>query len=147
MESQQKRLLIALALAFALTAVYTIVSPKPPSEAADGGVETAVELADAGVGQPRIETAPTAQVAQGDGGVAAAQPSGQKTAEVRTLERIKPQIHYGITTRAAGLVKAELQGPKMREQRPVSAREAYRLLFGGEVPDAPQMDMASPADL
>lgn len=158
---QQKRLLTALALAFALTAVYMIFKPPmPPEEGlADGGV-AAAELTDGGT-PVRPENAPLAQAqAQADGGVAApnvaaapapagstgVSPTTAPAAEVKTVKRPTEAVNYALSTRGAGLVQAELLGPKMREQRPLSAKQGWKLLFGGHVPDAAQMDMGAPAN-
>lgn len=138
----QKRLLIALALSFVLTALYMFLNPAPPPpDLLDGGVATA----DGGV-TPRtdVERPPQAVVApDGDGGVAQA-PTGEPPPEVKTVAVPEDRVRYLLTTLGAGIASAELQGEKMREQRPLSIGQGYKLLFGGEVPDAPQMDMGVP---
>ncbi|MBX5483719.1 MAG: YidC/Oxa1 family insertase periplasmic-domain containing protein [Myxococcaceae bacterium] len=147
----QKRLLLALVLSFVLTAIYMVLAPKPPAEAGlDGGIDGAVLLADGGVppardGGAQGELLPLA-AAPADGGTAIAATPGEPPAPVRELGHDEAEVHYRMSTRSASLVQAELQGPKMREQRPLSAIQAYKLFFGGEAPDAPQIDMATPPD-
>jgi YidC/Oxa1 family membrane protein insertase len=144
----QRRLLVALALAMALTFAYTFFfapqGPPPGAGAADAGqVATATDA-----GSP----APT----PGTGSAVTPPPAGTgpdtpgATAEatppppVRTLDFERQGARYTFSTQSAGLASAVLQGEKMREQQQVSIAEGYKLLFGGNVPPPPQMNLAQP---
>ncbi|HEX5748035.1 MAG TPA: membrane protein insertase YidC [Archangium sp.] len=144
----QRRLMIALALAMALTFAYTYFAapqgPPPEAGAADAGqvvagndAGTAAPTASAG-GTPGLPPAGTGS----EGTVAAA--DATPPPPVRTLDFQRESAHYTFSTQGAGLVSAELQGPKMREQGQVSVVEGYKLLFGGNVPPPPQMNLAQP---
>ena len=129
----QKRLLIALALSVGLTSIFLMFNPppRPPAEATPPPPSTS---APAAAPQP---TAPSPQPTA---------PAPATAAAVKEIRREREGVHYRVSTRGAGLVSAELQGAKMREQRRLSVAQAYKVLFGGQVPDAPQIDMgAAPA--
>ncbi len=139
----QRRLLVALALAMVLTFAYTFLfgpkGPPPGAEGADAGQVAAV--ADAG-------TAPVAAPPPGPTGTPEPGPAvanGEAPPPpVRTVEARREQAHYVFSSQGAGLTSAELQGDKMREQGQISVSEGYKLLFGGQVPPPPQMNLAQP---
>src|SRR5690606_27693025 len=107
---------------------------------------------DAPVAQPEAgaPAAPPAQAAAppepGRAGPQARAPPPAAAPPGRTAAHEAKDLHHSLSSQGAGLVKAELQGEKMREQRQLSVAQGYKLLFGGEVPDAQQMDMARPTD-
>jgi len=126
----QKRMLIALGLSFALTLAYmTFFAPKgPPSQPATPPAEK-TERAPA----PAPTLAPPAPAPVATGQV-----------PMREVERDFSVVHYRIASRGGGLVGAELQGPKMREQVHLSFRDGLSQLFTGKEPFRPQVDMAIP---
>src|SRR5690242_10681747 len=63
---------------------------------------------------------------------------------VRTLDVDRKLVHYKFSTEGAGLLSAELQGEKKREQRPLTMAEGWAQLFGKNVPIPPQMNLAQP---
>ncbi|MFZ5471481.1 MAG: membrane protein insertase YidC [Myxococcota bacterium] len=132
---QQKRMLLALALSFALTFVYiTFFAPKPEPTAEGGSV------ADAGVAQVVDAGAPAPVVAPSE-------PAGAPPPELPPVEQVKrsrAEVHYVFSTEGAGLTQAELQGPKMREVQRLTIAQGFKRIVGGEVPTPPQMDMAIP---
>ncbi|PTL77137.1 membrane protein insertase YidC [Vitiosangium sp. GDMCC 1.1324] len=144
----QRRLLVALALAMALTFAYTFFfAPKgAPVEAGatDGGQQVAA-VTDAGTPTlaPGMETAGTPPPA-GTGSEGAVANAEAPPPPVRTLEFERTSAHYTFTSQGAGLTSAVLQGEKMREQQHLSIAEGYKLLFGGQVPPPPQMNLAQP---
>ncbi|HSP81150.1 MAG TPA: hypothetical protein VLQ93_21700, partial [Myxococcaceae bacterium] len=133
----QRRLMVALALAMALTFVYTFFfgpqQAPPGAEVADAGVAAAEPVAP--VAPPVAPLPPEAE---------AAAPVAEEELPALTFQRERNQVVYTFSTDGAGLTSAVLQGPKMREQPQLSVMEGYKLLFGGEVPPAPQMDVAQP---
>jgi YidC/Oxa1 family membrane protein insertase len=134
----QKRLLLALGLSVALTSLFLMFNPPTPAPTAgpDAGTSAAA---------PSTTPAPAdlgAQATQGQPPSAGAPPAA-RAAEVREIAHDEEDVRYRVSSRGAGLVSAELQGRKMREQRRLSMKEGYMLLLGQEVPDAPQIDMAA----
>ncbi|EPX64070.1 Inner membrane protein translocase component YidC, long form [Cystobacter fuscus DSM 2262] len=139
----QRRLLVALALAMVLTYAFTtFFSPKPPEEgAADAGAQV-TEVSDGGtpaVTPPAPGTPPSPGTVEGAGAVAEA-----PAPPVRTVDLHRTETKYAFSTEGAGLTAAVLQGVKMREQQHLGVAEGYKLLFGGEVPPPPQMNLAQP---
>ncbi|MBZ4419062.1 membrane protein insertase YidC [Myxococcus sp. RHSTA-1-4] len=137
----QKRLLFALALSFAATAVYTFFfapQPTPPgAEGADAGVVAAAP-ADAGTA-PAVSPEGTA----GAGTPAVTAEAAQALPE-RKVELQRQEVHYAFSSEGAGLAAAVLQGSKMREQQELSLAQGYKKLFGEDIPPAPQMNVAQP---
>ena len=136
--------MVALALAMLLTFAYTFFfsakGPQPGAEAADAGQVTA--LADAGTGAPLAGTPGTPTPPVPGTGVAA--PTDAPPPPVRTLDLYREEARYTFSSQGAGLTSAVLQGTKMREQQQLSVTEGFKLLFGGEVPPPPQMNLAQP---
>jgi YidC/Oxa1 family membrane protein insertase len=137
----QKRLLFALALSFAATAVYTFFfAPQPPppgAEGADAGV-VATAPADAGSG---VATSP--QDTTGGGTPAVAANELPPLPEVR-VDLQRQEVHYAFSSEGAGLIAAVLQGSKMREQQELSLGQGFQKLFGKDIPPPPQMNVAQP---
>ncbi len=134
----QKRLMLALLASFALTALYMLVTgggpgaSKPEALSPDAGPPPAVAA-------PFV--APTTPLAAP--GPTSAAPTSSEVPS-RTLHVQRAQVHFSLSTEGAGLTSAELQGPKMREVSHLSIPEGFALLFGKEVPPAPQMNLAEP---
>jgi len=130
----QKRMLIALGLSFALTLAYmTFFAPKgPPSQPAPPPAEKA--------GQ--VERAPTPAPIQVPSAPA---PAGTGQVPMREVERDFSLVHYRIASRGGGLLRAELQDRKNREQVHLSFRDGLSQLFATKEPFRPQVDMAIPA--
>ncbi|MBI3182877.1 MAG: membrane protein insertase YidC [Myxococcales bacterium] len=141
MESRdsQRRLLLALALSFLATLFYTqfIARPHPEREAvalADAGPEP-VAKADAGAPLP-LALAPLPDV-----GVT---PAPVERPPEKKVGAEAQGVHLAFTSEGAGLVKAELQGKKMREQQRMALVDGLRRMTGADIPPPPQMDMATP---
>ncbi|HET9450309.1 MAG TPA: membrane protein insertase YidC, partial [Aggregicoccus sp.] len=133
----QRRLMVALALSFAVVTVWQLwLAPKPeapPAETAaavDAGTPAAAAPAP---GAPAPGAAP--QVAA---------PGAADAPPLRSVEASRSTARYRFSSEGAGLTFAELQGPKMREQQNTSMREGYGLLLGTHKIDAPQMNLAQP---
>ncbi len=129
----QKRMLIALGLSFALTLVYmTVFAPKSPPTPVGAPAATQVAERDAGASvAPATTSVPLPAPAPSEG-------------PVREVERDFPLVRYLISSRGGGLIRAELEGEKMREQVHVSFREGLKQLLTGKEPFRPQMQMAIP---
>ena len=121
MENQsQKRTAVAFGLIFLLTAVYMTwfaPSPTPPHTAG------AVDAGTVATTTPAPTPAPVAPPPS------VAPPSGTGTPPtgpaVRTLEVKRKLVHYVFSTEGAGLLSAELQGEKKREQVPLSMAQGW----------------------
>ncbi len=128
----QKRLLLALALSFAATMVYMMLfAPTAPTQMARTDVTAAAP--DAGTSAAAPAEVPASQPP-------AVPPTSLPAVELR---RDLPFVHYAWSSRGAGLTRAELQGPKMREQVQLAFGEGLARLWGGKTPPAPQMDMGT----
>lgn len=134
----QKRLMLAMVLSALVifASQYFFAKPLPPSPA-DGGVALA-----------------TAPVVEANSGALAPLPAPQvnpaasgSPAPVLTEVKVsvsRAQVHYVFSNLGGGLLSAELQGPKMREQEEVSWNDAMGRLLGKKAENAPQMNMAHP---
>ncbi len=135
MENQsQKRTAVAFGLIFLLTAVYMTwfaPSTSPPPHAA--GAVDAGTVASAPV-VPAPVTAPSRSLDREP-------PVGPS---VRTIQVSRKLVHYAFSTEGAGLVSAQLQGEKTREQRSLTIAEGWAQLFGKDVPKGPPMNLAVP---
>ncbi len=147
---QQKRLLLAIALSFGLTLVWTQFVWKPQADAEasalaaklDGGYE----LVDGGLGgavviaQPPTLSAPVPVVLE-DGGVAVA---AAPVVEVplREVALARPSTRLVFTSEGAGLTSAELTGEREREEKKLTIPEGWKKLFGAKFDPAPQMNLA-----
>ena len=134
-----KRTVMAFGLIFLLTAVYmTWFAPTPPPPHAAGAADagTVASTAPSPAAAPVAPSSPTA--APPSAGTPPAGPA------VRTLDVQRKLVHYVFSTEGAGLVSAELQGEKTREQRALTMAEGWAQLFGRPVPKAPQMNLAQP---
>jgi len=136
----QKRLLAALALSFAATAVYTFFfAPKPPEPGA--GVPDAGVVAAASTDGGTPVAAPTLD-GPGPGTVA---PSDAPPAPPeRTVALQRQEAHYAFSSTGGGLTSAVLQGSKMREQQEIGIGQGFQKLIGKDIPPGPQMNLAQP---
>ncbi|MCP3137112.1 membrane protein insertase YidC [Pyxidicoccus xibeiensis] len=137
----QKRLLAALALSFAATAVYTFFfAPTPPPPGAEGGADAGVVVAgpaDAGPAQAALPP-------DADGGTPAVAAGDAPPPPARQVDLQRPEVHYAFSSGGAGLTSAVLQGSKMREQQELSVQQGFEKLIGKDIPPAPQMNLAQP---
>jgi YidC/Oxa1 family membrane protein insertase len=130
----QRRLFLALGLSLLLTTVYMFLF-QPPVEPEAPRPAEAQAPADAGL-VPQLGERPT------QAELFPPAPGEELPAEevTRTVDTTGSRLV--VSSVGAGLTSAELKGKKMREQRQLTLGEGYRLLAGGEVEDAPPMDMA-----
>ncbi len=146
---QQKRLLLAIALSFGLTLVWTqlVWKPQADAEAAalaklDGGVALALDGGAAAA--PVMAAAFDAGVLE-DGGVAIVQAPTPTALPVREVKLDRATTRMTFSSEGAGLVSAELTGEREREEKSLTLVEGWRqLLFGAKFPPAPQMNLAHP---
>lgn len=138
---QQKRLLLAIALSFGLTLLFTNFVWKPQAAAGDldGGVATA--SFDGGVATPTM-AALGATVDVADGGANPVMELPQ-----RTLNADRPSMKLTFTSEGAGLSSAVLQGHRERAEQKLSIPDGYRKMFGATFDPPPQMDLAQPPPL
>ncbi|MHB8878380.1 MAG: membrane protein insertase YidC, partial [Myxococcaceae bacterium] len=142
----QKRLLIALGLSFLLTMVYVTFFVKPPVPSGPDGGEVAAAV-DAGAGAPVAVTPPPVPVpGAADAGELAAPvvPPAEQPPPVK-LDRDHEAVEFTYSSEGAALVRAELQGAKMREQPHLTLSEGLGKLIGRTTPAPPQMDLTIPA--
>lgn len=160
---QQKRLLLAIALSFGLTLLFTNLVWKPQAEAeaarqaalADAGAQAA--LLDAGVSAPvaPVEAPPMVAAVGADGGalldadggvVLVAQAPSPAPAQLPQREiAVERQTTRAVfTADGAGLVSAELKGRREREEQRLTIPQGYKKLFGAKFDPPPQMNLARP---
>lgn len=147
---QQKRLLLAIALSFGLTLVWTQLVWKPQADAEAAALAAKLDgglLLDGGLGGSAVVVAPPLPEALDagvleDGGVAmvAAAPPQQLPARELSLDR--PTTKMTFTTEGAGLISAELTGEREREEKSLSLVEGWKKLFGAKFEPAPHMNLA-----
>ena len=137
MENQsQKRTAVAFGLIFLLTAVYmTWFAPSQTPPHATAAVDAGT-VASAPVVPAPVTAAPPVVPPPG-----VARPEGPA---VRTIEVNRKLVHYKFSTEGGGLLSAELQGEKKREQLALTIAQGWAQLFGKSVPQAPQMNLAQP---
>ena len=147
---QQKRLLLAIALSFGLTLVWTQLVWKPQADAEAAAMAAKLDagvLLDGGIAAPVTALALTAPDVDGgvleDGGVAlvAAAPLQLPLREV-SLDR--PTTKMLFTTEGAGLISAELTGEREREEKSLTIVEGWKKLFGAKFEPAHHMNLARP---
>lgn len=155
---QQKRLLLAIALMFGLTLVWTqfIWKPQADAEAAlafaakvdagllleDGGTPDSVMLADLNdAGEAAPIAAPTIQALE-DGGIAAVQAPAVVALQPRDVKLERATTNLIFTSEGGGLSSAELTGDREREERPLSIPDGYKKLFGQQFEKPPHMNLA-----
>jgi YidC/Oxa1 family membrane protein insertase len=148
---QQKRLLLAIALSFGLTLVWTQLVWKPQADAEAAAMAAKIDaglvLIDGGVPELALIAPPPAVLAAvdagvlEDGGVAmvAAAPLQLPMREVK-LER--PTTAMTFTSEGAGLISAELTGNREREEKSLSIPDGWRKLFGAKFEPAAHMNLA-----
>jgi YidC/Oxa1 family membrane protein insertase len=134
---QQKRLLVAIALSFGLTLIWTqlVWKPQADAEAAalaaklDGGVLGA-DGGTAVLAAAPVEAAPPVAAP-----VAADLP-------LREVEVNRATTRLAFTTEGGGLTRAELTGEREREERQLTIVEGWQKLFGAEFSKPPHMNLA-----
>jgi YidC/Oxa1 family membrane protein insertase len=145
---QQKRLLLAIALSFGLTLVFTQLVWKPQAEAE---LAAAAALADAGplAVTAEVGAAPVLAAADGDAGVELDADGGLVVAAPPVVEVPRREVtverqttRYVFTSEGAGLTSAVLQGRREREEQQLSIPDGYKKLFGATFDPPPQMDLA-----
>ena len=142
-QQQSLRTNIALMLVITLTLGFMwwnggMAPPPEETEATDGGTP-ALALADAGT--PGGAPALTAQPVPGAEG---APPTAEPPPQKRSVSRRRASTHFVLSNDGAGILSAELQGTKMREQPQVGMAEGYKRLLGKGTFEAPQMNVAQP---
>lgn len=138
---QQKRLLLAIALSFGLTLVWTNFIWKPQAEAeAAAQLDAGAELPDAGA----VAHVPPPPTALEDGGVAEVAPveAAPLDAPLREIALERPTTKLVFTTEGGGLVSAELTGEREREEKHLTITEGWQKLFGTKFPPPPHMNLA-----
>jgi YidC/Oxa1 family membrane protein insertase len=138
----QKRLLVALGLSFLLTMVYVTFFVKPPVDASPDAGAVAV-LADAGFVAVAAPVPVLSAPVDADGGVAVVAPPVEVPPLVKVV-RERKAAHYTFSSEGAALVRAQLQGHKMREQPKLTLAQGLGTLVGKKVPAPPQMDLGVP---
>jgi len=138
----QRNLMLAVGLMLVLWVVYMQFFAPQPAAVAD--------VQDAGTSQQVAQPQPVpAAPGVADGGAQLAQGAGTAEAEppppVVTLKEGTDLLALSLSSEGAGLSGATLLGPKMREQKQLTIADGYKRLFGGDVGDAPQIDMAQPS--
>lgn len=155
---QQKRLLVAIALSFGLTLLFTNFVWKPQAEAeaaaaaalADAGAQAALLDAGAtgaGEGPTPVVAATDADggvLLDADGGVLAVAPPPKVELPLRELKVERQTSSYTFTTEGAGLTAAVLKGRREREEQTLTIPQGYQKLFGKQFDPPPQMDLAKP---
>lgn len=156
---QQKRLLLAIALSFGLTLVWTQLVWKPQAEAeaaalaalADGGTDAGVALA---VAPPVIAPPAPVPLLDADGGVVLDADGGVVYAAAPTPPPLPPEpplrevkldratTKFVFSTEGAGLTSAELTGEREREEKSLTIPEGYKKLFGAKFDPPPHMNLA-----
>ncbi len=131
----QRNLMLAVGIMLVLWVVYMqFFAPTPPPVA---------EVQDAGVSQ-QVAQQPAAPSTADAGEAMAQAPEGEPPPPVSSLKLGTDLLAMELSSEGAGLTSATLLGQKMREQNQLTIGEGYKRLFGGEVEDAPQIDMGRP---
>jgi YidC/Oxa1 family membrane protein insertase len=149
---QQKRLLLAIALSFGLTMVWTNFVWKPRADEQARLAREAAAKLDAGVvaealdaGAAELPTvAAAAPVVLEDGGVAEAPPAPVQL-EAKTFSLERPTTALTFTTEGGGLSSAVLRGDREREEKHLTILEGWKKLFGATFEPAAHMNLAVPA--
>ncbi len=147
--TQQQRTLLAIALAFGLTLVYSKLVLEPQAE--QRKAQEAALLADAGTldggvaaAGPTLAQGPVAAPALVDGGSEQAiAPSPELPA--REVKAHRATTDFAFQSVGGGLSQATLLEKKEREQGQISLGEGFKKLLGGKLPPSPQMDLGRPS--
>jgi len=143
-QQQSLRTNIALMLVITLTLGFMwwngSMAPAPEDESApDAGITLA-----AGVDAGNPATPPTLSAQPAPGAEGEPAPAAEPPPEKRTLTRTRQSAHLLLSSDGAGILSAELQGQKMREQPRVEIAEGFKRLVGKGTFAAPQMNAAQP---
>lgn len=154
---QQKRLLLAIALSFGLTLVWTqlVWKPQADAEAAamaaklDGGTVT---LVDGGLGGAVAVIAPTPPPVPAptfvdgglleDGGIVLVAVAPPVALPLKEVQLTRPTTKLTFTSEGGGLSSAELSGEREREEKTLGIVEGWKKLFGSKFEPAPHMNLA-----
>jgi YidC/Oxa1 family membrane protein insertase len=147
---QQKRLLLAIALSFGLTLVWTEMFWKPQAEAEAAALKAKLDgglaLTDGGfdgpvavIGPPVVVEAIDAGLLE-DGGVAVVE--APKVVPPRDVQLERPTTKLTFTSEGGGLSSAELSGVREREEKHYTIVEGWQKLFGKTFDAPPQMNLA-----
>lgn len=139
MDSQQKRLMITLALCFGLTAIWMwLFPPQPPTPPVES--QKTEQVAKTEAKPPPAKPAPEQAPAPGTA------PAETFTAPARTVEVDRGTAQVKVKSQGGSLSDVVLLGDKMREQSKIGFLEAWKNLGqGAKAP--PQMDLAvAPSD-
>ncbi len=145
---QQKRLLVAIALSFGLTLVWTNFIWKPQADAEAlalaNALDAGAQLVDAGYEGAVVKAVLPTPVALEDGGVLEAPPVEPAVAELplRELALSRPSTNLVFSTEGGGLVSAQLTGEREREEKHLSISEGWQKLFGKKFEPPPHMNLA-----
>lgn len=156
---QQKRLLLAIALSFGLTLVWTQLVWKPQADAEAAALAAAADAGpqDAGVAlvvAPTIAAPPPVPLLDADGGVvldadggvvyaaAPTPPPPPPEPPLREVKLDRATTKFTFSTEGAGLTSAELTGEREREEKSLSIPEGYKKLFGQKFDPPPHMNLA-----
>jgi YidC/Oxa1 family membrane protein insertase len=140
---QQKRLLIAIALSFGLTLVWTQFVIKPQAEA-EAAAQAALDagVPDAGsthLVQAEPDTA-VVPLVDADGGVIVAE--AKPVVPFREVTVMRPSTRLMFTSEGAGLTFAELLGEREREEQHLTLVEGWQRLFGKKFDAPPHVNLA-----
>ncbi len=135
---QQKRLLIAIALSFGLTLIFTNFVWKPAPAPDDSANAAAL---DAGV-----DVTPVAASAPSDPALAQFKPAIDETEKPPTqvLHVESPTTRFQLTTEGAVLTSAVLTGERERAELQLTIPQGYQKLLGKSFEAPAQINLASP---
>src|SRR5260370_33591098 len=118
----QKRQLLAVGLVLVLTAIYwTFFMPTAPRQPP---APTPPGAPDAGTGIVSPLPSPAAAPTKTD---------AEDNVPAQQVERLRPEVDYVFSTRAAALVQAKLLRRNMREQLQLRLSDALRLFVVGRM--------------
>lgn len=147
---QQKRLLVAIALSFGLTLVWTELFWKPQAEAEAAALAAQLDagvaldggaLVAAAPAQPAVAVADLDAGVLEDGGLPVIA-AGPAVLPVRDVALTRPTTKLTFTTEGAGLSSAQLTGEREREEQSFTLVEGWQKLFGKTFSPPPHMNLA-----
>ncbi|MFT3713433.1 MAG: membrane protein insertase YidC [Archangium sp.] len=161
---QQKRLILAIALSFGLTIVWTkfVWGPQAEAEAAaqallaDGGLDAGAGALAQNVPPPAVAPVAPVPLLDADGGVvldadggivyaaAPVAPPPVPELPMRDVKIDRATTKFIFTTEGGGLASAELTGEREREEKALTIPQGYQKLFGEKFDPPPHMNLARP---
>lgn len=151
---QHKRLLLAIALSFGLTLVWTHFVWKPQADAEAAAARAALQLdggeamADGGVAAGALVSPPQPSPDQdGGGGGRAVLAAEVPTVALpqREVELIRPTTRMIFSSEGGGLISAQLRGDREREETKLSIVDGWKEMFGKKFDPPPHMNLARAA--